>query len=90
VWECVSRFSIPKSRAKWGARAKCNVYYYRTNYLAVLTLALGLGLARTPLAAAGAAALLLAALSFNDPFAAALKCGARTCVHACMCAWIRA
>ncbi|KAF8057756.1 PRA1A2 [Scenedesmus sp. PABB004] len=75
VWEFlqVSKFSVPNSHSKWTSRLKCNAYYYRTNYLALLAAALAAGLARRPLGLLGAAIALAAALAFNDPFAASLN-----------------
>lgn len=49
------------------------VYYYITNYLAILGASLLLLLLRRPLALVGAALGVVALLSLNDPFSAALK-----------------
>jgi hypothetical protein len=73
LWEFCTKFSIPKNQAKWSSRAKCNAYYYRSNYLAILGLALLGALLRTPRALLGGALGLLALLCLNDPFAAAFK-----------------
>lgn len=49
------------------------MYYYITNYLAILGASLLLLLLRRPLALVGAALGVVALLSLNDPFSAALK-----------------
>ncbi|KAJ7283103.1 hypothetical protein O6H91_Y347500 [Diphasiastrum complanatum] len=38
--EFFSKFTVPKTRAKWTSRLKCNLYYYRTNYFILVTLVL--------------------------------------------------
>lgn len=73
VWEFVSKFSIPKNQSKWTSRLKCNIYYYRTNYLVLLVLALALALLRRPLGLLGAALSLVALMCFNDPFTSSLN-----------------
>lgn len=73
VWEFFSKFSIPKNHNKWTSRLKCNVYYYRTNYLGILVTSLVVAFLRRPVALAGAVFSLIALLSFNDPFTASLK-----------------
>ena len=84
LWEFCTKFSVPKNQAKWASRAKCNAYYYRSNYLSILALALLGALARTPRALLGGALGLLALLCLNDPFAAALKCVV-VCLRAAVC-----
>eukprot|EP01023_Acetabularia_acetabulum_P036405 TRINITY_DN34407_c0_g1_i1.p2 TRINITY_DN34407_c0_g1~~TRINITY_DN34407_c0_g1_i1.p2 ORF type:complete len:206 (+),score=14.28 TRINITY_DN34407_c0_g1_i1:166-783(+) len=32
----VAKFTPPKKRSKWESRLKCNLYYYRTNYLIII------------------------------------------------------
>eukprot|EP01025_Chloroclados_australasicus_P006062 TRINITY_DN11994_c1_g1_i12.p1 TRINITY_DN11994_c1_g1~~TRINITY_DN11994_c1_g1_i12.p1 ORF type:complete len:207 (+),score=9.81 TRINITY_DN11994_c1_g1_i12:155-775(+) len=32
-----AKFGPPKNRSKWESRLKCNLYYYRTNYLIIIT-----------------------------------------------------
>lgn len=73
VSEFFSKFSIPKNHSKWTSRLKCNAYYYRTSYLALLAASLALALLRRPLGLLGAALALLALLVFNDPFTVSLK-----------------
>jgi len=73
VGEFFSKFSIPKNQTKWTSRLKCNVYYYRTNYLAVLVLALLAAFFRQPLSLLASGLSILALLCFNDPFTAAVK-----------------
>uniref|UniRef100_A0A2P2LMY1 PRA1 family protein n=2 Tax=Rhizophora mucronata TaxID=61149 RepID=A0A2P2LMY1_RHIMU len=76
--EFFSRFTVPRSYAKWNSRLKCNLYYgryllvlcsYRANYFIMIVLILGLGFLRRPL---GIVAALLTALTvsfLNDSFA---------------------
>lgn len=73
VGEFFSKFSIPKNQTKWTSRLKCNVYYYRTNYLAVLVLALLAAFFRQPLSLLASGLSILALLCFNDPFTAAVN-----------------
>lgn len=73
IWEFFSKFSIPKNQTKWTSRLKCNVYYYRTNYLAILMLALLAVFIRQPLSLVASALSILGLLCFNDPFTAAVK-----------------
>jgi PRA1 family protein len=42
LWEVLqpSRFTVPRSRKKWAARAKNSAYYYRVNYALVLLVGL--------------------------------------------------
>lgn len=73
VWEFFTKFNVPKNQTKWTSRLKCNLYYYRTNYLGLLLLSLAGAFVRAPLGLAASALLLTALLCFNDPFAATLK-----------------
>lgn len=73
LWEFFTKFNVPKNQTKWTSRLKCNLYYYRTNYLGLLLLALAGAFLRAPLGMAASALLLTALLCFNDPFAATLK-----------------
>jgi hypothetical protein len=73
LWEFLTSLSLPKNQVKWTSRLKCNAYYYRTNYLAMLGLcALGT-LFRQPRALLGVGLLIASAMCLNDPFVAALK-----------------
>eukprot|EP00879_Flechtneria_rotunda_P025147 GHRR01026707.1.p1 GENE.GHRR01026707.1~~GHRR01026707.1.p1 ORF type:complete len:204 (+),score=30.88 GHRR01026707.1:260-871(+) len=73
VWEFLSKFSVPKNQSKWTSRLKCNVYYYRTNYLMVLACALIVAFLKRPLSLLAAALSLIGLLSFNDSFASSLN-----------------
>jgi hypothetical protein len=73
LWEFFQKFTIPKNQTKWTSRLKCNVYYYRTNYLGVLVLALLVAFLWQPLSLLASALCITALLSFNDPFAATVK-----------------
>lgn len=74
LWEFCTKFSIPKNHTKWTSRLKCNAYYYRSNYLALLLLSASVALLRQPLALAGALLLVLGAMLLNEPFSTAFKC----------------
>ncbi|XP_057519241.1 PRA1 family protein A1-like [Amaranthus tricolor] len=67
--EFFSRFTIPRSYAKWNSRLKCNLYYYRTNYFIMIIVILGLGFLRRPLAIIAAALTALSIAFLNDSFA---------------------
>lgn len=67
--EFFSRFTVPKSYAKWNSRLKCNLYYYRTNYFILVVLILGLGFLRRPLAIVAALLTALTISLLNDSFA---------------------
>ncbi|KAJ8899790.1 hypothetical protein K2173_019490 [Erythroxylum novogranatense] len=69
VSEFFSRFTLPKSSAKWNSRLKCNLYYYRTNYFIMIVLILGLGFLRRPLAIVAALSTALTIAFLNDSFA---------------------
>ncbi|CAK7342778.1 unnamed protein product [Dovyalis caffra] len=64
--EFFSRFTLPKSSAKWNSRLKCNLYYYRTNYFIMILLILGLGFLRRPLAIVAALLTALSIALLND------------------------
>ncbi|XP_043698128.1 PRA1 family protein A1-like [Telopea speciosissima] len=67
--EFFSRFTIPRSYAKWSSRLKCNLYYYRTNYFIMIIFILGLGFLRRPLAIVAAFLTALSIAFLNDSFA---------------------
>ncbi|KAJ8747105.1 hypothetical protein K2173_008904 [Erythroxylum novogranatense] len=67
--EFFSRFTVPKSTAKWNSRLKCNLYYYRTNYFIMIFLILGLGFLRRPLAIVAPLSTALTIAFLNDRFA---------------------
>lgn len=75
AWEFLSSFTIPKNKAKWTSRLKCNVYYYISNYLVLLALALSCCLIRNLRGLFGSGLAFVALLSLNDPFATALNEG---------------
>ncbi|KAH7553749.1 hypothetical protein JRO89_XS12G0051000 [Xanthoceras sorbifolium] len=64
--EFFSRFTVPRSSAKWNSRLKCNLYYYRTNYFIMITLILGLGFLRRPVAILAALLTALSIAFLND------------------------
>ncbi|KAG6401072.1 hypothetical protein SASPL_137917 [Salvia splendens] len=68
--EFFSRFTVPRSHAKWSSRLKCNLYYYRTNYFLMIIFILGLGFLRRPLAIVAALMTALSIGFLNDSFAA--------------------
>lgn len=67
--EFFSRFTVPRSYAKWNSRLKCNLYYYRTNYFIMVVFILALGFIRRPLAIIAAALTALSIAFLNDSFA---------------------
>ncbi|XP_023636779.1 PRA1 family protein A1 [Capsella rubella] len=67
--EFFSRFTVPKSFAKWDSRLKCNLYYYRTNYFIMIVVILGLGFLTRPLAIFSAVLTALSVAFLNDSFA---------------------
>lgn len=75
-----NRFSLPKTRTKWSARAKNNVFYYRANYALILSVLLIAVSIRQPQAAAAVALATFAAATLHDPFIRALSTVASTAV----------
>ncbi|KAK4742588.1 hypothetical protein SAY87_000589 [Trapa incisa] len=67
--EFFSRFTIPRSYAKWNSRIKCNLYYYRTNYFIMIVVILALGFLRRPFAIVAAILTALSIAILNDSFA---------------------
>ncbi|EYU26614.1 hypothetical protein MIMGU_mgv1a013849mg [Erythranthe guttata] len=67
--EFFSRFTLPRSYAKWNSRLKCNLYYYRTNYFLMIVFILGIGFIRRPLAIVAALVTSLGIALLNDSFA---------------------
>ncbi|KAB2048148.1 hypothetical protein ES319_A13G094000v1 [Gossypium barbadense] len=67
--EFFSRFTVPRSYAKWNSRLKCNLYYYRTNYFILIVLIVGLGFLRRPVAVLAAILTALSIAFLNDSFA---------------------
>mmetsp|Transcript_13733 Transcript_13733/g.23230 ORF Transcript_13733/g.23230 Transcript_13733/m.23230 type:complete len:212 (-) Transcript_13733:315-950(-) len=67
--EFFAKFTPPKTAAKWQSRLKCNIYYYRTNYVILLVLALLFAFYRSPMALLSIALLCFAMLCTNDTFA---------------------
>ncbi|OWM81782.1 hypothetical protein CDL15_Pgr007820 [Punica granatum] len=64
--EFFSKFTVPRSYAKWNSRLKCNLYYYRTNYFIMVVVILGLGFLRRPLAIVAALLTALSIAILND------------------------
>nr|GMD43423.1 PRA1 family protein A1-like [Ipomoea batatas]GMD45032.1 PRA1 family protein A1-like [Ipomoea batatas]GMD46526.1 PRA1 family protein A1-like [Ipomoea batatas] len=71
--EFFSRFTVPRSYAKWNSRLKCNLYYYRTNYFLMIVFILGMGFLRRPLAIVAALLTALSIAFLNDSFAGAFN-----------------
>lgn len=68
ISEFFSRFTVPRSYAKWNSRLKCNLYYYRTNYFLMIVFILGIGFLRRPLAIVAALLTALSIAFLNDSF----------------------
>lgn len=66
--EFFSRFTVPRSYAKWNSRLKCNFYYYRTNYYIMVILILAIGFIWRPLAIVAALLTALSIAFLNDRF----------------------
>ncbi|KAK8542015.1 hypothetical protein V6N12_014626 [Hibiscus sabdariffa] len=64
--EFFSRFTVPRSSAKWNSRFKCNLYYYRTNYFILIVVIVGLGFLRKPLSVLAAILTALSIAFLND------------------------
>eukprot|EP00271_Cylindrocystis_brebissonii_P006734 TRINITY_DN19514_c0_g1_i1.p1 TRINITY_DN19514_c0_g1~~TRINITY_DN19514_c0_g1_i1.p1 ORF type:complete len:212 (-),score=21.22 TRINITY_DN19514_c0_g1_i1:517-1152(-) len=71
--EFFQRFTSPKNYSKWTGRLKCNFYYYRTNYFALLILVLTLAFLRNPSALVAVFLTALSLACMNDSFALALS-----------------
>lgn len=71
--EFFQKFSLPKKYKKWTSRAKCNLYYYRTNYFAIIVITLLCAFARNPLALAAVLLAGISAACLNDSFAISLN-----------------
>eukprot|EP00897_Mesotaenium_endlicherianum_P010257 jgi/Mesen1/925/ME000117S00079 len=71
--EFFQKFSTPKSYSKWEGRLKCNAYYYRTNYFAIITLVLVFAFLRNPLALGAVALAAFSLACLNDSFAVAVN-----------------
>lgn len=67
-----SSWSVPVNRRKWDARTKCNIYYYRSNYVLVALVSLLAILATRPWSVLPLAWCVMMALATNDTFARSL------------------
>ncbi|EFJ36001.1 hypothetical protein SELMODRAFT_141259 [Selaginella moellendorffii] len=67
--EFFAKFAIPKTRAKWESRVKCNLYYYRTNYFLSIAFILCIGFIRNPLAFIAVLISSIGTACLNDSFA---------------------
>eukprot|EP01024_Parvocaulis_polyphysoides_P028913 TRINITY_DN26090_c0_g1_i3.p2 TRINITY_DN26090_c0_g1~~TRINITY_DN26090_c0_g1_i3.p2 ORF type:complete len:207 (-),score=13.60 TRINITY_DN26090_c0_g1_i3:316-936(-) len=64
----VAKFTPPKNRTKLESRLKCNLYYYRTNYLIILAASFGFFFIRNPLALLAVIVSLFGILCTNNSF----------------------
>ncbi|KAK3275531.1 hypothetical protein CYMTET_16341 [Cymbomonas tetramitiformis] len=71
--EFFAKFTPPKTLSKWQSRVKCNVYYYRANYVIILFISFAIAFYRNPYALLAVALSSLALLCLNDSFASALS-----------------
>lgn len=71
--EFFDKFTPPKNQSKWTSRLKCNVYYYRTNYLLIVGLSFLLFFLRNLAALPGVMLCVMGLLCLNDPFASGLN-----------------
>ena len=71
--EFFARFTPPKSQGKLTSRLKCNIYYYRANYFALLVLSFVVAFFRNPFALFACAMSCLSLLCTNDSFAQSMS-----------------
>ncbi len=71
--EFFTRFNIPKNQQKLENRLKCNVYYYRANYLVLVLGVLALVFLRHPLGLLSITVGALGGACMHDSFAAAFN-----------------
>mmetsp|Transcript_4643 Transcript_4643/g.19059 ORF Transcript_4643/g.19059 Transcript_4643/m.19059 type:complete len:212 (-) Transcript_4643:38-673(-) len=71
--EFFARFTPPKSQGKLTSRLKCNIYYYRANYFALLVLSFVVAFFRNPFALFACAMSCLSLLCANDSFAQSMS-----------------
>merc|ERR1712054_498077 len=67
--EFFTRFTPPKSTSRLQSRVKCNVYYYRTNYIMILLLSLIIAFARNPIGLVAIILMCFSILILNNKFA---------------------
>ena len=67
--EFLGKFSLPENRKKTEARLKCNVYYYRANYLLILAATITVSFVRRPSAFVALFLMLVGSLCINNTFA---------------------
>ena len=73
IGEFFSQFSSPQTQQKLQARLKCNVYYYRANYILILLSVLAFTFLRNLSALIAIATCALGLLCLNDTFATSLR-----------------
>jgi hypothetical protein len=73
ITEFFGQFSIAKGQNHLVARMKNNVYYYRANYVIIITVAFVLSFIRNPGALLAILICGLGLLCLNDTFAASLR-----------------
>lgn len=71
--EFFGNFSAPKNDSKWEGRLRCNLYYYRTNYVLLAGSVFVLAFVRNPLALGAVTLTGLSVACFNDSFAITLS-----------------
>jgi hypothetical protein len=72
--EFLGRFTGLPDQDKLLPRIKCNLYYYRTNYLLLVVVAFCGAFLRNPGALLAIALCLLGGLCLNDSFATSIRC----------------
>ena len=73
VSEFFAKFTAPKNQSRWSSRVKCNIYYYRTNYVIIMLMGLAAAFIRNPLALLGLCNACVAGLLLNDSFARSFR-----------------
>lgn len=71
--EFFGKFSVPKNDSKWEARFRCNLFYYRTNYVILVGSVFVLAFVRNPLALGAVSVTGLSVACLNDSFAITLS-----------------
>jgi hypothetical protein len=67
--EMMRSFTIPRNSRKWSSRVKCNTFYYRANYLGILSVMYLFNFYRNPGSLFALLLVMLSLLLLNDNFA---------------------
>ena len=67
--EMMRNFTIPRNKRKWSSRLKCNTFYYRANYLGILSATYLVHFYRNPGSLVALILVMLSLMLLNDNFA---------------------